>query len=1056
MRGQFMTILSLTSRVSMAIATHQLLSLILTVSFLSLPLACLTILVAPSQTLAQTAEDRRIEAERLLQQGTEPLYTNESQAVLQPLQQALEIYRSIGDRIGEIAALNHIGSYYDTQGQYVQALEIYQQVLAVAQEINNQQSEQIALDNIGRIHSSLAQYTQAIEYHQQAFRLAEEMGDREIMIQALQGLELPYTNLGQPQRAIEIQQQSLAIAQEIGDRNREISSLQRLGFYYRRYAQYQSGVEFFQQVLEQAQQTGDYQKQGIALGILGDLYQALEQDETAIEFFEQALVLLQKADDLNERYNLLLSLGASYRSLGQFQQASESYQQALAIAREMGESYRASNIPNPNSYLEVQVLNILGHTYQEWGQYQKAAEFFQLPLEIARRDNNRQEEMEALINLGSVYQEFQDYQRVDEFMGQALSIAREMGDRNREEYILTTLGVNYRYSGQPQQAIESLQQALALSGNRNTYALSWLSQVYLDLEQYPQSIDILQQILALARQENDRGKEFKALTDLGDIYFRLGQYQQAIVTYQQAQPILQEYGERNNEFTSTYWANLGFALLAVGKPVEAEPFLIRAIEGFESFAGTESLRTGLRNDSSRIFYFERQRYAYQALQMVLILQNRIDEALEIAERGRAKALLGLLNRQLAPDVVTASATPLPRTTSEQIEQIAKEQDATLVQYSVINIIASTPIIYIWVISPTGEIAFRSVELNEENQQILSGAIATAFEGSPIFRGDSTTISNLVSSVRPTNRSASRDIELEYSPSVASDNLRQLHQLLIEPIADLLPTNESDRIVFIPQEGLFLVPFAALQDANGDYLIEKHTISIAPSIQVLDITQQQRNNERSPQNALIVGNPTMPQIWDTQTSTEVPLAPLPGAEREAQAIAQFLNTEAITGEAATETAITEQMPAAQIIHLATHGLLEYGIPSDSGVLDVPGAIALTPSSNEDGLLTSAEILEMDLQAELVVLSACDTGRGRITGDGVVGLSRALISAGAPSVIVSLWSVPDAPTAELMTEFYRQLETQPDKAQALRQAMLITMRQHPDPRDWAAFTIIGEAR
>ncbi|MFN9818576.1 MAG: CHAT domain-containing protein, partial [Pseudanabaena sp.] len=94
-------------------------------------------------------------------------------------------------------------------------------------------------------------------------------------------------------------------------------------------------------------------------------------------------------------------------------------------------------------------------------------------------------------------------------------------------------------------------------------------------------------------------------------------------------------------------------------------------------------------------------------------------------------------------------------------------------------------------------------------------------------------------------------------------------------------------------------------------------------------------------------------------------------------------------------------------------------------------------------------------ELVVLSACNTGRGKITGDGVIGLSRSLISAGVPSIIVSLWSVPDAPTAELMSDFYTLLEQNPDKAQALRQAMLKTMKTHPDPRDWAAFTLIGES-
>ena len=123
--------------------------------------------------------------------------------------------------------------------------------------------------------------------------------------------------------------------------------------------------------------------------------------------------------------------------------------------------------------------------------------------------------------------------------------------------------------------------------------------------------------------------------------------------------------------------------------------------------------------------------------------------------------------------------------------------------------------------------------------------------------------------------------------------------------------------------------------------------------------------------------------------------------------------------------------------------------------MPGAIALAASKGDTGFLSAKEILNLKLKANLVVLSACDTGRGRITGDGMVGLSRAFIAAGVPSVIVSLWAVPDAPTAALMTEFYTKLRSKPNKAQALRQAMLSTLRQYPNPRDWAAFTLIGEA-
>ncbi|NER45649.1 MAG: CHAT domain-containing protein [Symploca sp. SIO1A3] len=243
-----------------------------------------------------------------------------------------------------------------------------------------------------------------------------------------------------------------------------------------------------------------------------------------------------------------------------------------------------------------------------------------------------------------------------------------------------------------------------------------------------------------------------------------------------------------------------------------------------------------------------------------------------------------------------------------------------------------------------------------------------------------------------------------------------------------------------------------EDNSGKYLIEKHTILTAPAIQVLQLTHEQRSKGAAG-DVLIVGNPTMPKVNTTAGQTPQQLSNLPGAEQEAVAIAKLLNTQAITGNQATKSAILPKLPNARIIHLATHGLLD-----DFKGLGIPGAIALAPDGTgelNDGLLTAGEIFDLDLNAELVVLSACDTGRGKITGDGVIGLSRSLITAGVPSIIVSLWSVPDAPTADLMTEFYHNFQQTGNKAQALRQAMLTTRETHPNPKDWAAFTLIGEA-
>jgi len=193
-------------------------------------------------------------------------------------------------------------------------------------------------------------------------------------------------------------------------------------------------------------------------------------------------------------------------------------------------------------------------------------------------------------------------------------------------------------------------------------------------------------------------------------------------------------------------------------------------------------------------------------------------------------------------------------------------------------------------------------------------------------------------------------------------------------------------------------------------------------------------------------PTIPLTEPPET-----LHPLPGSEAEAKAIASLLNTKPIIGDKATKVYIEKLLPTARLIHLATHGLLD-----DIKQLGVPGAIALAASGNDNGFLTAGEIYEMKLNAELVVLSACHSGQGKITGDGVVGLSRCLFAAGVPSVIVSLWSVGDDSTQFLMSEFYQNLQNGMNKAQALRQAMLTTIADYSEePQCWAAFTLLGEA-
>jgi CHAT domain-containing protein len=202
---------------------------------------------------------------------------------------------------------------------------------------------------------------------------------------------------------------------------------------------------------------------------------------------------------------------------------------------------------------------------------------------------------------------------------------------------------------------------------------------------------------------------------------------------------------------------------------------------------------------------------------------------------------------------------------------------------------------------------------------------------------------------------------------------------------------------------------------------------------------------------VVGNPTSPKIPKVPGQPPEQLSPLPGAQQEAIDIAKLLNTQPLIGEEATETTVVQKLPQARIIHLATHTFLENSTGGGT-----PGVIVLAPSGNNDGLLTASEILNLKLNAELVVLSGDSTALGKITGDGVIGLSRSFMAVGVPNVIGSLWCVPDEPTAFLMTEFYRHLQLTGNPARALRSAMLKTMRENPNPKNWAAFTLIGTAQ
>nr|WP_199302475.1 CHAT domain-containing tetratricopeptide repeat protein [Coleofasciculus sp. FACHB-129] len=747
--------------------------------------------------------------------------------------------------------------------------------------------------------------------------------------------------------------------------------------------------------------------------------------------FPTAQALAQTSDARKAEADQLLQQGIEQFQTSQFEAALQSWKQALSLYREIKDRLG-----------EGQSLSNLANAYPSVGNYAKAIDYHQQSLAIAREIKHRSGEGAALGNLGNAYHSLGDYAKAIDYHQQRLTIARETKNRLGEGISLGNLGLAYSSLGDYAKAIDYHQQSLTIAREIKDrlgegVSLGNLGLAYDFLGDYAKAIDYHQQRLAIAQEIKDRSGEGQSLGNLGIAYFYLGDYAKAIDYQQQSLTIAREIKNPLGEGASLN--NLGVAFQKSGNLAQAEKNLRTGIEVWES------LREQLGgNDAYKVSIFEQQARTYRLLQQVLIAQNQPTEALEVAERGRARAFVERLAISFSSP---SSAGPKVSTNPpniQQIQQIAKQQNATLVEYSIIHdefkIQGKQEVheseLYIWVIPPSGVVSFRRVDLKPLRQQ------------------QNTTLPQLVVNNRESMGVRGRGgIEVLLIDEVSqTERLQQLHQLLIQPITDLLPADSNARVIFIPQESLFLVPFAALQDANNKYLIEKHTILTAPSIQVLELTRQQRQQVSAlAKDVLVVGNPTMPNLAPKIGEKPQPLSPLPGAEKEAMEIARLLNTKALTGNQATESAVVQKLPQAKMIHLATHGLLD-----DFQGLGIPGAIALTPSGQDDGFLTASEILNLKLNAELVVLSACDTGQGKLTGDGVIGLSRSLISAGVPSVIVTLWAIPDNPSALLMSEFYRNLQQNSDKAQALRGAMLTTMKQYPNqPSAWAAYTLIGEA-
>jgi CHAT domain-containing protein/Tfp pilus assembly protein PilF len=908
--------------------------------------------------------------------------------------------------------------------QFHEALVPWETALACYREAGDQEDEGGTLHNLGTVYLNLGRYSTTIDYYESALTIAQEIDDQKLEGRVLGSLGIVYYSLGQYATAIDYLKQALIIAQELGDRHGEGNHLGSLGIAYRLLGQYTTAIDYFEQALVIAQELGDQNMEGNILGNLGNVYNNLGQYTTAIDYYEQVLIIAQKTGDRQSEGLALSNLGSAYSGLGQYTTAIDYYEQALVIAQEIGDR------PNEGNH-----LGGLGIAYSGLGQYTTAIDYFEQGLVIAREIGDRRGEGRRLGHLGGAYHGLGQYLTAIDYFEQALVISREIGDRTEEGAALGYLGI-----------------------------------IYNSLGQYATAIDHYEQALVIALEVGDRHSEGILLGNLGLAYYSLGQYAMAFAYYEQALTIAQAVGDR--ELEGWILGGLGIAYKSLGQHTTAINYFEQAI------AIVETLRGELDMEEFKSSFSSKYMYSYQGMIVALNRRSRYEEAFHYTQRAKARtfldqmgnagidprttddpelieqeqALLGeirdleaVLSGQRSFETLSATRGGGPNTltdeqrveTQARLDEAYQEYEHLLVQIKISNpayadlrtvnastlltvqqtLPANTTLVEYYMVSSTQTLAFI-VTPEALHTVPLSVSVEALNQKIDWFRQ--------FTSAEETQATA-----------------QTLYAWLFAPLREYIAT---PAVLIAPHQQLHYLPFDALYDGEH-YLVEEYTIGYIPSASVLRYLIPDGQVDTGV--ALVLGNPT---------HNAAPS--LPAAEQEAQAVADLFGTAVHLGGSATESLLWEQAPNADYIHLAAHGEFNATVPQFSRIYLTPveaEAIATHPlASQTDGLLETREVWNLGLEnADLVTLSACQTQLGELSaGDELVGLSRAFIYAGTPSLVASLWTVEDESTAYLMERFYGYLNEGIGKAEALRQAKLDTMEVYLSPYHWAAFTLIGD--
>ncbi len=823
----------------------------------------------------------------------------------------------------------------------------------------------------------------------------------------------------------------------------------------------------------------------------------------AIEVYEQALAINRGINNRNSEGITLSNLGSAYRQRGSFHRALELMEQALSIHREVG-----------NRKAEGIDLNNIADLYERLGRPEDGLPHMERALELLRHEASEGDLATTLNNLGKMLHKAGRDQEAQAYLDRAVQAHHQAGNRAGEAMALNNLGSYYDSQGETGQSIQHFQRALALSrvaGDRRMEArtLNNLGAVYRTLGRLPQAVQYIEQARQLLCELGDREGEVFVCSLLGDIQMQLRRRNQARQLYERAIDLAESLrGEilseelRTSFFTTVSDAYAGYVRVLVEQG-EAEEALSAAETG--RARGFLDLLADAQADVRKGCDPALKAAEASALRSLRDVRRLLTEARSAPAADREAGRLESLSereRELERAYYAhqaevrrknpryAALTQAQVWTPEAIRQSLLGGGTALLEYTLGD---QGSALVVALADRTA--AFRLPPRQEIETQVMELWMAVALEGMHRYPHGHDLYQTLIAPAEELIQG--KDLLI-----VADGALHFLPfaLLLTEPPRDGAAGAAAERpSPPVRGAGTWVTErselrrsqanLPAFQFPNLSYLIRRHAIRYAPSATVAGLLKDEAGRRKGVAYAgefAALGNPQVegieislegapaaasgPSLDEVFRESTGPLQPIPKTEDEVWQVARLFSSVVERspyqlkyqddrvwlrlGAEATLDALGDLLAAPagyRYLHLATHGLINPRKPEYSGLV-------LSPGPGRGSFWQVFDILNTAISSEMVVLSACDTGLGRLhRGEGMIGLTRAFLHAGASSLCVSLWKVADDSTPLLMEHFYRALTAGASKSQALREAQLALIDSSPfvHPFYWAPFILVGDA-